>query len=47
MTRLQNALISQILIGVAFAIGAFFLFLIMDALIISDMFSDFFINCYK
>ena len=24
MTRLQNALISQILIGVAFAIGAFF-----------------------
>lgn len=47
MTRLQNALISQILIGVAFAIGAFFLFLIMDALIISDIFSDFYRNGYQ
>ena len=41
MTQRGNAIISQILIGMAFAIGVFFMFLIMEALIISDIFTVF------
>lgn len=47
MTQRGNAIISQILIGVAFAIGAFLLFLIMEVLIISDIFTVFSWNDYQ
>ena len=47
MTQRGNAIISQILIGMAFAIGACLLFLTMEVLIISDIFTDFYRNGYQ